>query len=107
MIGFVAVNQARHILILINNRRKPFRNMNQLRRILPLFCHPSQKRVTGIRKDGKEQVYDSICESLRVHGGRTVQRQMLHLGELNPSQCESWQRTLEVVSEQEAVATLL
>ena len=51
------------------------------------------------RKDGKEHVYYSIGESLRVHGGRTVQRQMLHLGELNTSQCESWQRTLEVINE--------
>jgi transposase len=50
-------------------------------------------------KDGKDHVYYSVCESLRVHGGRTVQRQVLHLGELNTTQLDSWQRTLEVVHE--------
>ena len=33
------------------------------------------------RKDGKDHVCHSVCESLRVHGGRTLQRQILHLGE--------------------------
>ena len=50
-------------------------------------------------KDGKSHVYYSVCESLRVHGGRTVQRQVLHLGELNTTQLDSWQRTLEVLHE--------
>ncbi len=36
-------------------------------------------------KDGKEHVYHPVCESLRVHGGRTIQRQVLHLGELHPN----------------------
>jgi len=51
------------------------------------------------RKDGKEHVYYSVCESLRVHGGRTVQRQLLHLGELNTTQHDSWQHTLDVLHE--------
>lgn len=50
-------------------------------------------------KDGKEHVYYSVCESLRVHRGRTVQRQVLHLGELNTRQHDSWQRTLDVLHE--------
>ena len=33
------------------------------------------------RKDGKDHVCYSVCESLRVHGGRTLQRQILHLDE--------------------------
>lgn len=53
------------------------------------------------RKDGKEHVYYSVCESLRVHGGRTIQRQILHLGELNTTQQDSWQHTLEVINEDE------
>src|SRR5688572_7269586 len=53
------------------------------------------------RKDGKEHVYYSLCESLRVHGSRTVQRQLLHLGELNTTQVDSWQRTLEVINEED------
>jgi transposase len=51
------------------------------------------------RKDGKEHVYYSVCESLRVHGGRTTQRQLLHLGELNTTQHEAWQHTLDVLHE--------
>lgn len=48
-------------------------------------------------KDGKDHIYYSVCESLRVHGRRVIQRQVLHLGELNTTQIESWQRTLEVI----------
>ena len=51
------------------------------------------------RKDGKVHTYYSVCESLRVHPGRTVQRQLLHLGELNTTQLDSWQHTLEVLHE--------
>jgi hypothetical protein len=51
------------------------------------------------RKDGKVHTYYSVCESLRVHHGRTVQRQLLHLGELNTTQFDSWQHTLEVLHE--------
>ena len=51
------------------------------------------------RKDGKEHVYYSVCESLRVHRGRTLQRQVLHLGELNTRQHDSWEHTLDVLHE--------
>jgi hypothetical protein len=51
------------------------------------------------RKDGKEHVYYSVCESLRVHGGRTIQRQILHLGELNDQQQRSWNHTLDIINE--------
>jgi transposase len=50
-------------------------------------------------KDGKTHVYYSICESLRVSPQRIVQRQVLHLGELNTTQWERWQRTIDVVHE--------
>ena len=40
-----------------------------------------------------------MCESLRVHGGRTLQRQILHLSELNTRQERSWQHTLDVINE--------
>jgi hypothetical protein len=50
-------------------------------------------------KDGKTHVYYSVCESIRVHSGRVVQRQVLHLGELNATPLESWQRTIEVLHE--------
>jgi transposase len=51
-----------------------------------------------IFKDGKHHIYYSLCESLRVSRKR-VQRQVLHLGELDTTQLERWQRTIEVVEE--------
>ncbi|MCX6868840.1 MAG: IS1634 family transposase [Verrucomicrobia bacterium] len=50
-------------------------------------------------KDGKDHIYYSVCESLRIHKGRTVQRQILHLGELNTRQEQSWQHTIDVINE--------
>ena len=34
------------------------------------------------RKDGKEHVYYSLCESIRLSRERTIQRRVLNLGEL-------------------------
>jgi transposase len=50
-------------------------------------------------KDGKRHVYYSLTESLRVSRKRVVQRTVLHLGELNTTQVERWQRTIEAVQE--------
>jgi len=50
-------------------------------------------------KDGKTHVYYSVCESLRVSRDRVVQRQLLHLGELNTPQLDSWQHSLDVLHE--------
>lgn len=50
-------------------------------------------------KDGKRHVHYSLNESTRVSRTRTVQRQVLHLGELNTTQLQKWQRTIEVVEE--------
>ena len=47
------------------------------------------------RKDGKEHRYWSIVENRRVSGGRTVQRHVLYLGEINDSQRAAWCRTIE------------
>jgi hypothetical protein len=52
-----------------------------------------------IFKDGKAHIYYSLCESLRVSRKRVLQRRVLHLGELNSTQLERWQRTIEVVEE--------
>jgi transposase len=51
------------------------------------------------RKDGKQHVYYTLNESLRVSRRRVVQRTVLHLGELNTTQVERWQRTIETVHE--------
>jgi transposase len=50
-------------------------------------------------KDGKRHVYYSLTESLRVSRQRVGQRTVLHLGELNTTQVERWQRTIEAVHE--------
>jgi hypothetical protein len=47
------------------------------------------------RKDGKEHRYWSIVENRRVGGGRTVQRHVLYLGEINDSQRAAWCQTIE------------
>ncbi len=47
------------------------------------------------RKDGKEHRYWSIVENRRVSGGRTVQRHVLYLGEINDSQRAAWCQTIE------------
>jgi transposase len=51
------------------------------------------------RKDGKEHRYWSIVENRRVAGGRTVQRHVLYLGEINDSQRAAWCRTIEAFDE--------
>ncbi len=55
-------------------------------------------RARTRRKDGKQHRYWSVVESRRVRGGRTVQRQLLHLGELNDSQHAGWVRSIETLT---------
>ena len=50
-------------------------------------------------KDGKSHRYWSIVENRRVAGNRIVQRQVLHLGEINDSQQVAWGRTIEVLAD--------
>lgn len=47
-------------------------------------------------KDGKEHRYWSIVENRRVAGGKTVQRQVMYLGEINDTQETQWCKALEV-----------
>ena len=51
------------------------------------------------RKDGKEHRTWSVVENRRVHDGRVVQRQVLHLGEINDSQKAAWSKAIEVFDE--------
>jgi transposase len=52
------------------------------------------------RKDGKEHVYYSLCESVRLSATRVIQRRVLNLGELNTTQLERWQRSIEVIQQE-------
>jgi hypothetical protein len=58
-----------------------------------------EERVPPLSWDWPAYIYYSLCESLRVSRKRVLQRRVLHLGELNTTQLERWQRTIEVVEE--------
>ena len=47
-------------------------------------------------KDGKDHCYWSIAEKVQSPHGDWVQRQILHLGEINDSQKAAWIKTIEV-----------
>jgi transposase len=52
------------------------------------------------KKDGKKHRYFSVVENRRVGAKkRTVQRTVLHLGEINSGQEAAWRKTLEVFDE--------
>jgi transposase len=64
-------------------------------------------RSTNRRKDGKDHRYFSIVENHRLPGGKTVQRTVLYLGEINDQQQAAWRRTLDVfIEEEERYATM-
>ncbi len=52
-------------------------------------------------KDGKEHRYWSVVENRRVAGGRSVQKTLLYLGEINDSERAAWTRAIEAVDERE------
>ena len=57
-------------------------------------------RSTNRKKDGKDHRYFSVVENQRVAGGKTIQRTVLYLGEINDQQQIAWRKTLEVFDEQ-------
>ena len=58
-------------------------------------------RSTNRHKDGKDHRYFSIVENRRLPGGKTAQRTVLYLGEINDRQQAAWRKTLEVFDEAE------
>lgn len=54
-------------------------------------------RETNRYKDGKDHRYYSVVENRRVRNGRSVQKTLLYLGEINDSQKAGWVRAIEVV----------
>jgi hypothetical protein len=56
-------------------------------------------RQTRRKKDGKTHSYWSVVESQRVEGGRVVQRHVLYLGEISPSQASAGRKSIEVFDE--------
>jgi transposase len=58
-------------------------------------------RSTNRKKDGKDHRYFSVVENRRVPGGKTAQRTVLYLGEINDQQQAAWRKTLDVFDEAE------
>jgi hypothetical protein len=58
-------------------------------------------RSTNRKKDGKDHRYFSVVENRRVTGGKTAQRTVLYLGEINDQQQAAWRKTLDVFVEEE------
>jgi hypothetical protein len=56
-------------------------------------------RQTRRQKDGKTHTYWSVVENQRLQGGRVVQRHVLYLGEISPSQAAAWRKFIEVFDE--------
>jgi hypothetical protein len=56
-------------------------------------------RSTKRKKDGKEHRYFSVVENRRLADGRTQQRQVVYLGEINDTQQAAWRRSLQVFDE--------
>ena len=62
-------------------------------------------RSTNRIKDGKSHRYFSIVENQRISAGKTVQRTVLYLGEINDQQQAAWRKTLDVLDEAEQSLT--
>jgi hypothetical protein len=56
-------------------------------------------RQTRRKKDGKTHSYWSVVENQRLEGGRVVQRHVLYLGEISPSQAVAWRKSIEAFDE--------
>ena len=52
-------------------------------------------------KDGKQHRYWSVVENRRVAGGRSVQKTLLYLGEINDNDRAAWTRAIEAVDERD------
>jgi len=56
-------------------------------------------RSTSRKKDGKIHRYYSVVENRRLSSGKTAQRTVMYLGEINDKQELAWRKTLEVFDE--------
>jgi transposase len=68
--------------------------------LLPVFL-----RSTIRKKDGRQHRYFSVVENRRLPGGKTAQRTVLYLGEINDQQQAAWRKTLDVFDEDQQCYT--
>jgi transposase len=58
-------------------------------------------RSTTRNKDGKAHRYYSLVENRRVRNGRSVQKTLLYLGEINDSQKAGWIKAVDIIDGKE------
>src|SRR6201998_2677360 len=58
-------------------------------------------RSNNRKKNGKDHRYFSIVENHRISSGKTVQRTVLYLGEINDQQQSAWRKPLSGFDEQQ------
>jgi len=56
-------------------------------------------RFNTRKKDGKTHRYFSVVENRRLRVGRTTQRTVLYLGEINDTQQAAWRKSLDALNE--------
>src|SRR5215204_3176911 len=67
------------------------------------MCHSAASmflRSTNRKKDGKDHRYFSVVENRRLSSGKTAQRTVLYLGEINDQQEGAWRKSLDVFDEE-------
>src|SRR4051795_10499306 len=67
------------------------------------MCHSAASmflRSTNRKKDGKDHRYFSVVENRRLSSGKTAQRTVLYLGEINDQQEGAWRKSLDIFDEQ-------
>lgn len=64
-------------------------------------------RSTTRKKDGKQHRYFSVVESHRLSSGKTVQRRVLYLGEINDKQQAAWRKSVSVFDADRQEYTIL
>jgi len=57
-------------------------------------------RSTNRKKDGKDHRYFSVVENRRLSCGKTAQRTVLYLGEINDQQEGAWRKSLDVFDDE-------
>src|ERR1700751_2608648 len=62
-------------------------------------------RSTNRRKDGRQHRYFSVVENRRLPGGKTAQRTVLNLGDVNDHQQAAWRRTRDGFDEDQQFYT--
>jgi hypothetical protein len=58
-------------------------------------------RSNNRKKDGKDHGYSSIVENHGLASGKTVQRTVVYLGEINDEKQAAWRKTLSVFDEEQ------